>query len=534
MDTQLPRFRKESTMLRQHAYTRGLVVCLLLLSCTTVAAQGTAAQRRTALVIGNAAYQHITTLRNPVNDARAIADTLRTLGFQVILKTNTTLDTMADAVFQFGEQLKGGGVGLFYYSGHGVQVNGENYLIPVEANVSREDQVTFKTYQVRELLKTMDNAKSHLNLVFLDACRNNPFPRTFRSTTRGLASTNAPSGTLLVFATNPDNVADDGSGDNSPFTKHLLHFIRQPDLEVGMLLRRVRTAVKAETNGAQTPWENGSIEGEFYFAQAGMAPPPTPPPSPQTTSGAGTQVAVGVYPPASPPETSFPKTLRNSIGMEFVLIPAGEFQMGSNDGEEAEKPVHRVRISKAFYLGEYEVTQGQWQAVMGNNPSQFKGDPNLPVESVSWDDVQEFIRRLNAREGGTKYRLPTEAEWEYAARAGTTTTYSFGNNPSQLGECVWYRDYAERKMHPVGQRKPSAWGLYDMHGNVWEWVQDWSSPYPPGFVTDPQGPSSGSSRVIRGGGLFGGAGGCRPAFRYSALPDDRSPYRGFRLLRTAP
>jgi formylglycine-generating enzyme required for sulfatase activity len=442
---------------------------------------------------------------------------------------------MADAVFQFGEQLKGGGVGLFYYSGHGVQVNGENYLIPVEANVSREDQVTFKTFQVREVLKTMDNAKSHLNLVFLDACRNNPFPRTFRSTTRGLASTNAPSGTLLVFATNPDNVADDGIGDNSPFTKHLLRFIRQPDLEVGMLLRRVRTAVKAETNGAQTPWENGSIEGEFYFAQAGVAPSSAPPPSPQTTSGAGTQVAVGAYPPASQPETSLPKTLRNSIGMEFVLIPAGEFQMGSHDGYQDEKPVHRVRISKAFYLGEYEVTQSQWQAVMGNNPSSFKGDPNLPVESVFWDDVQEFIRRLNAKEGGTKYRLPTEAEWEYAARAGSTTVYSFGNNPSQLGEYAWYDDNARDKTHPVGQKKPNAWGLYDTHGNVWEWVQDrYSSSYPPGFVTDPQGPSSGSLRVRRGGGWHDYAGGCRSAQRDIGAPGRRIDGLGFRLLRTAP
>jgi formylglycine-generating enzyme required for sulfatase activity len=273
--------------------------------------------------------------------------------------------------------------------------------------------------------------------------------------------------------------------------------------------------------------------------QAGetKSPPsqPTTAKPPKAPAGEGTQVAVGVYPPASQPETSLPKTLRNSIGMEFVLIPAGEFQMGSDDGEQDEKPVHRVRISKAFYLGEYEVTQGQWQAVMGNNPSRFKGDPNLPVEGVSWDDVQEFIRRLNAKEGGTKYRLPTEAEWEYAARAGSTTVYSFGNNPSQLGKYAWYDSNAESKTHPVGQKRANAWGLYDMHGNVWEWVKDVSiSPYPPGFVTDPQGPLEGSYPVIRGASWFNYAHSFRLAIRGRHAPHEGTSFLGFRLLRTAP
>jgi formylglycine-generating enzyme required for sulfatase activity len=132
------------------------------------------------------------------------------------------------------------------------------------------------------------------------------------------------------------------------------------------------------------------------------------------------------------------KTWRNSLGMDFVLLPAGTFRMGSDTGDSDEKPGHEVRLSKPFYLGKHEVTQGQWQAVMGTNPSNFKGDTNLPVENVSWTDVQAFIQKLNAKEGGTRYRLPTEAQWEYAARAGTTTTYSFGNDERQLGEYAWY------------------------------------------------------------------------------------------------
>jgi formylglycine-generating enzyme required for sulfatase activity len=161
--------------------------------------------------------------------------------------------------------------------------------------------------------------------------------------------------------------------------------------------------------------------------------------------------------------------------MEFVLIAAGALQMGSNDREafNDEKPVHTVRLTQPFYLGKYEVTQSQWQTVMGNNPShftpsQFPGDPNRPVENVSWDDVQEFIRRLNAREGGVTYRLPTEAEWEYAARAGTTTRWSFGDEESQLSRYAWHGENADGQTHPVGQLRPNPWGLYDMHGNVWE------------------------------------------------------------------
>ena len=166
----------------------------------------------------------------------------------------------------------------------------------------------------------------------------------------------------------------------------------------------------------------------------------------------------------------------NSIGMEFMLIPAGTFMMGSEKGYADEKPQHRVTISRPFYLGKYEVTQAQWEAVMGNNPSRFDGRNN-PVEQVSWEDVRVFIARLNAHEGHTRYRLPTEAEWEYAARAGSTSAYSFGDDAARLGQYAWYGDNSGKTTHPVGQKLPNAWGLHDMHGNVWEWVQGWYGDY---------------------------------------------------------
>jgi formylglycine-generating enzyme required for sulfatase activity len=205
----------------------------------------------------------------------------------------------------------------------------------------------------------------------------------------------------------------------------------------------------------------------------------------------------------------------NSIGMKFTLIPAGEFYMGSEERNRA-KPVHTVTITYPFYLGIYPVTQREWKAVMGDNVnfSKFKGD-DLPVEQVSWYEVQEFIRRLNLMEGTDKYRLPSEAEWEYACRAGTTTRHSFGDSESKLGEYAWYAKNSDDETHPVGQKKPNSWGLYDMNGNVWEWVQDtWHYNYE-GAPTDGSAwEGRGSFRVFRGGCWYNVAARCSSPSRY--------------------
>lgn len=224
----------------------------------------------------------------------------------------------------------------------------------------------------------------------------------------------------------------------------------------------------------------------------------------------------------------------NSIGVEFVLIPSGSFTMGSDpnfeEGQQDERPLHKVSISRPFYLGKYEVTQAQWVAVMGNNPSRFKGR-NHPVERVSWHDVQDFIRRLNAQEGHERYRLPTEAEWEYAARAGTNTSYCLGDDKQALSRHAWYYDNARDTTRPVGQKQPNAWGLYDVHGNVREWVQDWygETYYANSPEIDPKGPPSGKYRVDRGGSWGFNAVFCRSAFRGNVIPDSQLGYLGFRL-----
>ena len=234
-------------------------------------------------------------------------------------------------------------------------------------------------------------------------------------------------------------------------------------------------------------------------------------------------------------------TFTNSLGMTFNLIPAGTFMMGSPADEPerySNETLHQVTLTKSYYMQTTEVTQGQWREVMGSNPSYFTscGD-DCPVERVSWNDVQAFITELNKRGEGT-YRLPTEAEWEYAARAGTTTPFYTGNCLSTneanydggfpLTGCPSgvYRG----KTVPVASFAPNAWGLYDMHGNVWEWVQDWYGSYPSGAVTDPTGPSSGSFRVFRGGSWVSTAGYCRSANRFLSNPDYRFDDGGFRLV----
>ncbi len=228
------------------------------------------------------------------------------------------------------------------------------------------------------------------------------------------------------------------------------------------------------------------------------------------------------------PPTALEPSFTNSIGMEFVLIPAGTFMMGSPDSDteahKNEKPAHRVTISQPFYLGKYPVTQAQWEAVMGNNPGVFTGDPNRPVEYVSWNEVQEFLHMLNEREGGGDYRLPTEAQWEYACRGGTETP----RYHADVNAIAWYEGNSNRQTHPVGQKLPNAWGLYDMLGNVHEWCHEGRQNYTADAVIDPIGPTASAVRVLRGGSWNYSAQFVRAAFRYRPLPGYRFVNLGFR------
>ncbi|NLE55556.1 MAG: formylglycine-generating enzyme family protein [Lentisphaerae bacterium] len=228
----------------------------------------------------------------------------------------------------------------------------------------------------------------------------------------------------------------------------------------------------------------------------------------------------------------------NTVGMRFRLIPAGTFRMGSEKGVADEKPVHEVEITQPFYLGVTEVTQAQWEAVMGTNPSHFTG-ANRPVEIVSWEDAVAFCAKLSAKEAGVTYRLPTEAEWEYACRAGSSQEYSWHWSDQFEGEVgiddyAWYGENSSGETHEVGKLKPNRWGLYDMHGNVGEWCQDWYDPYSQGKQIDPKGAAGGSNRVVRGGSWCLNAYNCHSAYRRGYWPSFRFYALGFRLVRMVP
>jgi len=242
--------------------------------------------------------------------------------------------------------------------------------------------------------------------------------------------------------------------------------------------------------------------------------------------------------PSTQPAKGLTLDLGNKVMMKLVLIPAGKFMMGSPATEggrySEEGPQHEVTISKPFYMGVFEVTQEQYEQIMGQNPSTLKG-AKKPVETVSWDEAVEFCKKLSQKTGKT-VQLPTEAQWEYAGRAGTKTRFGFGDKDEDLGDYAWWGGFdnngnSGKQTHPVGQKKPNAWGLYDMHGNVFEWCSDWYGEdyYAKSPMTDPQGPDSGSVRVLRGGSWYSPPQHCRSAFRSRSSPGDRYDDIGFRV-----
>ncbi|MCY7377264.1 MAG: SUMF1/EgtB/PvdO family nonheme iron enzyme, partial [Pyrinomonadaceae bacterium] len=285
-----------------------------------------------------------------------------------------------------------------------------------------------------------------------------------------------------------------------------------------------RDYLKAFPNGTYAVIASRELRRLEKSAKPVESPQPIKP-NPVTNNNSGNAANISATKTAGAISKS---RLPNGVEMSFAYIPAGSFTMGDDNGKyDDEKPAHRVTISQGFWMGQTEVTQGQWKAVMGNNPSGFSscGD-NCPVEQVSWEDAQKFIGKLNGKNDGNKYRLPTEAEWEYAARSGTTGDYA-----GELDTMAWYSANSGSKTHEVGMKTANGWNLYDMHGNVWEWVEDWEGEYAKGAVTDPKGAASGSARVVRGGSWHIGASSLRSASRGRDAPSYRGSYLGFRVVR---
>ena len=598
---------------------------------------------RLALVIGNADYAQ-GALPNPLNDARVMASTLDELGFGVVVVENATEREMVEAIRDFGRRLRqgGDGAGVFYYAGHGVEVGGVNYMIPIGVDIADETDVEFEAVAVDEVLARMERERG-VNIVVLDASRDAPFSPSWSGS--GLARQDPPFGTLIAYATEPGATASDGDGDNGTYTAELVNQMRVPQ-HVALMFQRVREEVVGRTGGAQIPWYASALTSGFSFTDEAVAPvqPAEAVGQPETVEaslglgladvrliqrgladmgydpqesdgliGRGTREALRLWQKArglqvsghlsaataevlriagadavredSVSAAAAARARADSVaraqadaaaaaaaaaaaervraGREFrdcaacpemVVVPRGTFGMGPGGA-------HTVRIEHALAVGKYEVTFAEWdECVSAGGCDRYRPDDegwgrgSRPVINIRWEDARDYAAWLS-RETGEPYRLLSEAEWEYVARAGTETARYWGEG--EVEQCGHGNgaDAALGLAHPesdadmvpcndghaytalVGSFAPNAWGLYDMLGNVWEWTADCghgSYAY--------AGPTDGSvweggdctRRMLRGGSWHDTPRYLRSDFRSVFDAGTRAYYFGFRVARTLP
>ena len=616
------------------------------------------AAERVALVIGNSAYDHVPLLANPRNDAKDVGAAFDRLGFEVSHLANANQAALRQGLHDFTRAASASEVAVVFYAGHGIEVDGRNFLVPVDAALARDADVEFEAAALDLVTRAVGGAR-WLGLVVLDACRDNPFVAKLaaagstRSIGRGLARVKPSGGTMVAYAAEAGKTADDDGGKgHSPYTEALLRYLEEPGLEVNRLFRKVRAEVERTTGGSQTPIEYGKLPDADIYLASGPGPvvgggttPPPPPPDPargayEATERVGTVAAfqaflerypdsfeatlakqqiaklereaddaaftkakrlhtvsgynqyLSSYPsgrhaseahallaevkkPERVPGTKF----RDCPGCpEMVVVPSGSFMMGSPGSEEGwhdyEGPVHRVTLARPFAVGVTEVTRGEFARFvsstgrsMGNSCWTVKGgsgnweerwgggwrNPGFsqtdahPVVCVSWQDSQAYVAWLSG-ETGEAYRLLSESEWEYVARAGTETARYWGE--SERGQCR-HANGADAasvdlgwgaascndghvRTAPVGSFSANAFGLHDVLGNVWEWVEDcWNESYR-GAPTDGSAWESGDCdrRVLRGGSWGDEPRDLRSADRFWGTTGVRVDDVGFRVART--
>jgi len=515
--------------------------------------------RRVALVVGNDNYSPLPRLTNSVHDAKAMSDALSSAGFQVIFLTDASREKLEDGVNRFIATIQAGDVAMFYYSGHAVQIGGENYLSPVDLQAVNEVQARNRSLKAGEVVEEMESRGADLQIVVLDACRDNPFGRERSIGAKGgLAAMTAGSGTFLAFATGPGRTADDNvGGQNGLYTTYLLRSIGQRGLSLEEVFKLAGADVQRASSGKQVPWISSSMRGDFYFYESAIAPPAgdvltndviiemvkaTVPESlilaqirasrtnfdltpaeviRLTKAGVSETMLQQMRSPnkvvAAAPSRDAPPSadsiaagaaalkagqtrVNPKDGLAYVWIPPGTFMMGcspaDSDCNDGEKPAHRVTITNGFWLGQTDVTVGAWKryrAATGKpalptsdrlgrkNLNEASGNDSMPVVFVNSEEARDFCKWS----GGD---LPDFSDWEYAARGGSTAA-RYGN----LDDIAWYADnsgrqridstpiwntdgYATRLFdngngpHPVALKRPNAWGLFDMLGNVWQWT----------------------------------------------------------------
>jgi formylglycine-generating enzyme required for sulfatase activity len=579
----------ETSVGASHRLRHALWLLLVLACCGSEAAQAQAPiGKRVALVIGNANYPDASSpVPTALKDARALADELRRSDFDVDAKENLTRENMRRAIDAFLGKIQAGSTALIYFSGFGIQSARQSFLIPVDAQIWSEPEVKRDGFGLDEILSQMGQRGARTKIAVIDASRRNPYERRFRAFSGGLATIDAPDGTLAIYAAAPGKVSNDGTGDTSLFMQELLKEIRTPDNTAEDAFNHARVGVSRASNREQIPWVVSSLSEDFSFAKPkpaanltrpGPAAPPAPTPaappvsaSPQTAPPPAPPPvqaarpapppapapslappapppppAIAAAPPPVPPSAAKPPSAGDSLRdcpdcPEMIVIPPGSFDMGAA-ATPFDRPVHRVTIAQPFAMSRNEITFEEWDKCVAASACRFKPDDrgwgrgDHPVINVSWSDAKEYVAWLNQKTGKT-YRLPSEAEWEYAARAGTKTPFYWGAQVgAHMANCRDCDSGAGVQTLGVGSFPPNAFGLNDMAGNAAEWLEDcWNESYR-GAPSDGSAWSSGncSMRVLRGGSFDTQSAYLKSAARFRYDSDVRYFGNGFRVARNLP
>ena len=512
-----------------------LILAGLLLVCMPAHAE-----QRLAFVIGNSDYKSAP-LANPSNDARLISDTLGASGFQVTTLLDADLEGMKRGARAFAKKVRGAGAGataLFYFAGHGVQVKGRNYLIPVNAQLESAADMEFESMDAQWMLDLLEDTGADISIVILDACRNNPFRSISRAASRGLARMDAPTGSIIAYSTAPGQVALDGEGNNSPYTEALAAAMKRPGLKVEEMFKTVRQSVVAATIKQQVPWESSSLIGDFYF-----------------TGGTAEQAVVRHQESVAPG-----KAFRDCPDCpEMVALPSGSFTMGSvNEG-----PATQV-TTPTFAIARTETTRGDytrfvqatgrgmadgcwyfWAVWLHSSERSWKAPgyaqrDDHPVVCMRWSDAQAYADWITQK-SGHRYRLPTEAEWEYAAASAGSADCTVANAYDESAIAEWGHPLmntlscndGHAGTSPVGLLRKNANGLVDMFGNAWEWTADcWNASHS-GRPASAAAVQTGdcNQRVYKGGHFASPVDHLRPSFREAGSAELPNIYATFRLVR---
>ncbi len=556
-----------------------LALLMSLMVTATAFAQGTPSEpRRVALVIGNGAYPQSPIASTP-GDARAFADVLREGGFDVVYAENARRAEMEAAVGAFTQKLGWGVTAMVYFGGHAIRHQDRNFLLAVDSKIVNEADIRAEGIDIDLILDPLIVSRPAGAVVILDAARKNPWQQALSPRLRGLSSQPPISGVTVVYPVAPGEVVGDAPRDANLFAVELIKQARVQGLPFREALKRVRTAVAQATRDKQMVWESSpapelvistarkparaadSVEQGFWDTIKGSdsaadfkAYLESYPDGPfaATARGRLQQIEGGNQPkvasapppaapaPAAPPPAAAQPAIRDCPQCpELVLIQPGAFAMGSSEMFDFEAPVHQVSIRKPFYIGRREVTFEEWDACLAEGGCKQKPDDRglgrsrRPVTDLDWDDAKSYVAWLSQKTGKT-YRLPSESEWEYVARAGTTTTYPWGRTVDKdKANCVGCTSDPVKKAIDVGSFPPNAFGVYDMAGNAAEWVEDcWSDNYK-------GAPTDGSAwtkpvcreRVLRGGSFNNDPRYLRSAARFKYDQNVRFYTNGFRVVR---